>query len=437
MGNRVIKVSMVLIFMMFVTGLFNFCFAYTATNVTQYDISINEESYTLSVGELENLESLKVTSDNIDSTYYELYSKYGYCYFIAGSELRCFIPIAECNGFYTRSSSSYNLYCGNVAENTVLNYGENNVVGYSFKYNSSTSTWSLTTSSTIAGVSLNYTIIDCSVPIYVFSDNTNTSYIELVNLNIPSTEELITNFDFDVKLTFEPGTFDVPNSSKYVFRNGFDCLVQHNLSNWSDYLVTLDIELSSYTGIWINKFVFDYYDSSHELKYNNQEISEKINLNVLENEYYSIKSVSNTSDNVILTYNIYSKYTNEFLYKRVIKFCFDKGKWWDIFSKSTGNIISDEIYSSDGSIVNNESNDLSSNGTILNKPINNYDFDDLYSLDKDTLQTNVSDLITDSANFFDLFSLFLVMLPGWISSLLYLFFFGIIVITLLRFVRGA
>lgn len=75
-------------------------------------------------------------------------------------------------------------------------------------------------------------------------------------------------------------------------------------------------------------------------------------------------------------------------------------------------------------------------GSSLNS--NNFSFDGLNSAtDLNSLKSNLSGMLDNSIGFFSLLSTFFLLLPTWVSSLLYFFLFGIIVITLFRFVRGA
>ena len=69
---------------------------------------------------------------------------------------------------------------------------------------------------------------------------------------------------------------------------------------------------------------------------------------------------------------------------------------------------------------------------------NKFSFDGLNSsMSLSSLKTHLSDMLDNNIGFFGLMASFLLLLPTWISSLLYFFLFGIIVITLYRFVRGS
>ena len=81
-----------------------------------------------------------------------------------------------------------------------------------------------------------------------------------------------------------------------------------------------------------------------------------------------------------------------------------------------------------------DSNELA--GTVGSS--NKFSFDGLdSSTSLSSLKVHLSDMLDNSIGFFGLMASFLLLLPTWISSLLYFFLFGIIVITLYRFVRGA
>ncbi len=67
----------------------------------------------------------------------------------------------------------------------------------------------------------------------------------------------------------------------------------------------------------------------------------------------------------------------------------------------------------------------------------NYNFNSLYDLSSIDLHDNLSNMINNSIGFFGLISTLLLLLPAWISSLIFFFFTGLIIITLFRFVRGS
>lgn len=92
--------------------------------------------------------------------------------------------------------------------------------------------------------------------------------------------------------------------------------------------------------------------------------------------------------------------------------------------------------STDGSNDTYVRNPSELSGSSLNS--NNFSFDGLNSAtDLNSLKSNLSGMLDNSIGFFSLLSTFFLLLPTWVSSLLYFFLFGIIVITLFRFVRGA
>lgn len=99
MKSKIIKVSIILIFMMFSACLFNFCFAYTATDVVTYDCIIGINTYKLSVGKLTGFESMKIEIGDIDETLYNNYLQYGNLYFLRDGKLYCAIPRNKINRF--------------------------------------------------------------------------------------------------------------------------------------------------------------------------------------------------------------------------------------------------------------------------------------------------------------------------------------------------
>lgn len=75
-----------------------------------------------------------------------------------------------------------------------------------------------------------------------------------------------------------------------------------------------------------------------------------------------------------------------------------------------------------------------SNGSLNSSDFN---FSGLYDLNQEQLTQNVNGLINNTTGFFSIVTTILLLLPPWISSLIFLFLTGLIVITLLRFLRGA
>lgn len=99
MRNKIYKISFILLFMLFTTALYNFCFAYTATDVVTYDCIIGSKTYKLSVGKLTSFESMKIEIGDIDETLYNNYLEYGNLYFLRDGKLYCAIPRNKINRF--------------------------------------------------------------------------------------------------------------------------------------------------------------------------------------------------------------------------------------------------------------------------------------------------------------------------------------------------
>jgi len=103
---------------------------------------------------------------------------------------------------------------------------------------------------------------------------------------------------------------------------------------------------------------------------------------------------------------------------------------------STSNKVQGTVSSStdgkDDTYIRNP--DELSNGSLNSS---NYDFSGLYDLNQEQLTQNVNGLINNTTGFFSIVTTILLLLPPWISSLIFLFLTGLIVITFLRFLRGS
>lgn len=450
MSNKFVKISIVLIFMLFVMGLFNFCFAYEF-NEDNYDVkySFNVGSYTYRIG-LYDIEFDRLTKDNsighnTSSSNFEVsnidsYSKIYGTHFSLDT-LYCIVLPADNSG--NNFTSLHNI-------NGVLSCGSNGSSYYIYEYDFDTEMWTYKTYTSslfiqVGSVSYplrNFISFDNEVKIY--NDNTIDNLLfssdDFVD-SIPTDEELITGCDFNVRLEFGNGDnlLDTYPTNNHIGMQ--QVTIIHSLTNWNNYNVKLSITLEEYGWLISQRFHYSMYSmnmTSSEIKdVNTICIEEPVLLDIVLNDYLAIYSAQEDKY-VRLVYKVYSKFTEELLLTRTIRFRFDgDGFILQDSSDINGSILEDTLQDSDGNIVENNDNNVISNGTDLSDINTDFDFSSGFDLDVDTLKGTLENSIDSSKSFFDLFSTFLGLLPIWISTLLYFFLFGIIIITLYRFLRGA
>lgn len=453
MKSKIIKVSIILIFMMFSTCLFNFCFAFNVNITKTHDFVMDDKNtYTAYFGQISDLPeitetNLVDTSSSFNYTsldYYNFYNNNGYIirYFPLVDKLYLYIPTTVAKGIIPFTASvSPNLFCFTLNLNDVTIYN-NTIQFYCFVYNTDARVWEIDSVLLDSfAFSENSIFLSSSYGMYGYTDTELNSFslvCEAYNgIVIPPTdEELISTCDFKVNFKFNPKNSDYPvnvDNHWYVYETA---LITHSMSNWENYNINMSISLNKDSSARNNDTYFELYDISGKKLIEKTKLvyGTSISSSLSEDDFY-ILLTDNINDVVKVNYDIYN-FNNELLLKKqyVIKFAYGGFGSVDF----TGTVIEENTYDSNGTLIESGNTSFETNGNDeTNYTNNNYQFDSLYKLDKNTLQANATDLINGSSEFFGLVSLFLFMLPSWISSLLYLFFFGIIIITLLRFIRGA
>lgn len=429
MSNKIIKVSIVLIFMLFSSCLFNFCFAAISESdleVVDTIVSYNDSGTTTSVPLYKsNFSYIECPTENKYKLYY--YDTYD-------DLLKCFVSnkplVLLCN------RNDWRLYLHEVNEDG--SYGVLTCDRYT--YNSNTAKWSYNKTFNAVGnmnISECLWLVDYSDPnLYGYATSENTELVQLYPQQPPSIEELIAGCDFKVNFKFNPTNSDFPADVDHHLDLYDECLVTHTMSNWSNYKVSMGITLnrkSQYSG---SDTYFELYSLNGEklIEKSNVLYNSIISSELSENDFYVL--FSDNIDNIVKIIYYIHNYNNELLFSKEYTLKFSSGGFGSV--DCTGTIITENAYDSNGDSMNKGNTSFETNGYDDTDYSNSaYDFDSLYKLDEESLKTNTMNLISSSADFFGLMSLFLYMLPNWIASLLYLFLFGMIIITLLRFARGS
>lgn len=412
MSNRIIKVSILLIFMMFVTGLFNFCFALTLD--PSYFIDVDFKDYgvkqfspdtidmsSISSTNLSYVNSYIDTPDGFDLLYFEYYSSYRvalhdiqkgdkqdyFCY--KSSWLRC-----------SRGS-----YQGSV---------------HIFQYNFDKGLWE----SYEAGASTLTNELPAKIGtwstanIYSSGSNTSTLLYEANELIVePTEEEIRQQFDFKINIDFQKTL----ENETYIDRtDGYSALITHSLIGWEDYYkVEVDVT-NSQTGVWnswSNRYYLDYYDKNNSL------LEEKLyikgeggtnwyHFNMQEGDYFTIFSKANNVQLVTLYYKIYNKSDNILLASRKVSFMFDTD-YDPIRETLSGHISFDEYKDSDGNDISENKDSVVTNGT--NRVEQEFSQDNIDNiLNNYNNKTDLNSLVSNAKDTVNVFQICFNMLPSFI-----------------------
>lgn len=258
------------------------------------------------------------------------------------------------------------------------------------------------------------------------------------------------DFDFDVELSFGNNKFDTDHKGLLSFLNGYfkvasatECISKYNHTSWVKVKPTVNVpSISNYelylrisdygTLEYIQEEDRNIFISHDNVLSNNIGGGIGLNSNTewhrIDNliyDYFYIATLQDTDATFSFELELRSK-SGQILETKSFKVTLSA-------SNRRDGLISSSTNGEDDTYVRNP-NELASGS--LNS--NNFNFDGLNSsMSLSDLKNYLSEMVDGSIGFFSLLSTFLLLLPTWISSLLYFFLFGIIVITLYRFVRGA
>lgn len=233
MRNKIYKISFILLFMLFTTGLYNYCFAYSIST----DAVINNTATTyLSGGATVDIPLYKSNVSYIECPTEHTYKIYMYSTLY--NEMRCYVsnnPLVIC------CTTDWRMYLYELDEQG----NRTDVTADRYVYNFSNNTWSFKDTcngGSYANLNLDSTFlfIDYTQPVlYGLPTVEDTELIQIYPEPAPSTEELITNCDFKVNFKFMPDEEDIPydtNLSWHPF-NAYRLIITHSLTNWSNYNV--------------------------------------------------------------------------------------------------------------------------------------------------------------------------------------------------------
>lgn len=258
------------------------------------------------------------------------------------------------------------------------------------------------------------------------------------------------DFDFDVDLSFGNNKFDTDHKGLLSFLNDYfkivsatEVLSRYNHTSWVKVKPTINVpSLSNYelyirisdygTIAYIEEEDRNIFMAHDNLLSNNIGCGIGLNSNTewhrIDNliyDYFYIATLQDTDANFTFELQLRSK-SNQVLETKTFNVNLSA-------SNSRGGLISSATDGKNDTYVRDPSE--LANGSLNS---NNFNFDGLNSAtDLNSLKNNLSGMLDNSIGFFSLISTFLLLLPTWVSSLIYFFLFGIIVITLYRFVRGA
>lgn len=440
MKSKIIKVSIILIFMMFSAGLFNFCFALEYTNFIEGGgiplKSVETDNAGNSISTLKNAILLpkynEPSFDNIvgspdfsglvspttkESVYTNNINNHKYILYLYngqdGYQLFCDVPIND--GFvFTIKKDGFvdifltELYKPNVISSVVrLVYDfDNNCWNVGYKYNNNP----LKPQSFQYSISGEFYLIESYIDIYHSIKNA-TSFNEsrLIYdapeyVDEPTEEELIVNCDFKVNFKFSPDNDDYPTKVDkhwYVYET---CLVTHTMSNWSNYKVDMSISANKENSRGGANTYFELYNNNGDKLINKHDLENNIAVNgdLAEGDFYLLLT-DNISDVMTITYNIYNNYTSELIMKKVYKVKFSQGGFGAV--DYTGTIIEDSTYDKNGEIISGSNTGFETNGNDATTGTGSSDYYDVTDLE----------LITNNAtNTINLTKQCFAILPGFI-----------------------
>lgn len=381
MNSKTIKISVLIIVMLFFVGLFNSVFAYSfdVDNYTvKFEFGKNTNRAKFVYAGIYPVDFDRLNTSNVQYNSNGLYTSYIndsskiYTINFEDNNLYCYcLGYDSNNKCYSQSVSFYGY--DSVSKTFMGAY--NNFKGYNFYiyvYDFDNKCWNFSKSSTDF-LAYNMIGFDGEVKFYddVNSDTANlifdsSNFIEEKNL---TDEELISNCDFKVNFNFNPPGKDYPvgfDKHMYLYEN---CVVTHSMSNWSNYIVNMSVSLNkekTYNG---DDTYFEYYNSAGKkivdktkLYYNKVEKTV-----VNEGDFYGLFS-DNIADVVKINYEICNKSGNLLLKKEYLVKFSHGGSFFE--TDSTGTILKETTFDSSGNLIESTDKSFNTNGfdqTDINK----------------------------------------------------------------------
>lgn len=423
MKSKIIKVSIILIFMLFSAGLFNFCFALTLGTDFEITNTItmpkSKEMHWVKSNvtyDLPNENNVQAYNENVVFDINELlncYNNNGYIYtfyrWSSAGEYRLQLDIPH----ESNAVISYSYYDDSACFRSTK-YGDetySNVPFYKLYYDFATNTWYVHKSNnTTFGLGLAHYqyYLDSSLPIY--DGLWDTGNIIYESIKQPTNEDLITNCDFKVNFKFAPKSEDFP-SDNVGSRWSWFCrlLVQHSMTNW-DENYNVKVNLSVVNKTEPNGLYYDLYNSNGEEIQKKKHIKEGILSEDVNNGDFLLMFTDNLQDTFKLEYEIYNK-SDELLMRKIYTFKFTKSGLTAY--NSTGTIISEQTQDSTGQDIESNENSFNTNG--YDNTSNNNNDNDYYDV------SNLNNLISSANETVNLTQKCFAILPGFIWAMVGIF----------------